>query len=202
MWQFDCGNFANGNNKNRIGDCGLAYDKKTDDDDDQDDDQEERIVGGEQVTANRYPWLVELLIVVPDFFKPKKMHCAATIIKNQFLLSAAHCFYYKYFAMVAWRINAQSYSFLPYFIFSQASHIHPCHDRLPLLGYWIVPEDWSWNCDTSRSDLYTSPIWSSHYGKYTVSYVQESSIDPACVCLRLEGMGGRQESRLEALKRY
>ena len=74
----------------------MAYDKKPDDDDN-DQEDEDRIVGGEQVTANRYPWLVELMIVVADFFKPKKMRCAATIIKNQFLLSAAHCFYHKYF---------------------------------------------------------------------------------------------------------
>ena len=97
MWQFDCGNFANANGNNiKIGNCGLAYDKKPDDDDN-DQEDEDRIVGGEQVTANRYPWLVELMIVAADFFKPKKMRCAATIIKNQFLLSAAHCFYHKYF---------------------------------------------------------------------------------------------------------
>jgi hypothetical protein len=54
------------------GNCGLAYDSKKGGDDD---DDEDRIIGGEQVTPNRYPWITELVL----YLKKKNKNCCAPL---------------------------------------------------------------------------------------------------------------------------
>lgn len=65
--------------------CGLPYISKDDDDD--------RVVGGMETKPNQFPWMAFLLIKKSDFFKESKSFCGATLIKKQFLLTAAHCVY-------------------------------------------------------------------------------------------------------------
>ncbi len=38
--------------------------------------------------------MVQVVIEAADFFKQKTMVCAATLIKQQYLLTAAHCVYH------------------------------------------------------------------------------------------------------------
>ena len=63
--------------------CGLPYDGG------------ERIMGGSSTTPNQYPWMVSLEIVYADVMEMGMMKCGATLIKKQYLLTAAHCIYQK-----------------------------------------------------------------------------------------------------------
>ena len=55
--------------------CGLAKRSK-------------RIVGGEQTEVNEYPWMVGLVNK-----GQREVFCGASLISNQWILSAAHCFH-------------------------------------------------------------------------------------------------------------
>jgi secreted trypsin-like serine protease len=60
-----------------------------------------RIYGGRQTGPNQFPWMVQLLIRVPDFFRYQVFRCGASLIKDRYLLTAAHCVYYTKLAAVA-----------------------------------------------------------------------------------------------------
>ena len=45
----------------------MAYDSKKGNDDGDDDEEEDRIIGGERVTPNRYPWIAELVLFKTNF---------------------------------------------------------------------------------------------------------------------------------------
>ncbi|XP_057376065.1 trypsin-like [Daphnia carinata] len=65
--------------------CGVPYDRAA----------PLRVIGGTSTKPNQFPWMVQLLIVFADFFQQKQATCAATLIKQQYLLTAAHCIYYR-----------------------------------------------------------------------------------------------------------
>ncbi|KAK4009045.1 hypothetical protein OUZ56_014186 [Daphnia magna] len=65
--------------------CGLPYERAA----------PSRVMGGTSTKPNQFPWMVQLLIVIADFFKQKQVTCGATLIKQQYLLTAAHCIYYR-----------------------------------------------------------------------------------------------------------
>ncbi|XP_046453324.1 trypsin-1-like [Daphnia pulex] len=67
--------------------CGLPYDPSG--------ASGTRIMGGASTKPNQFPWMVELLVVTADFFKQSKVTCGATLIKKQYLLTAAHCIYHR-----------------------------------------------------------------------------------------------------------
>lgn len=68
--------------------CGLPYDPSG--------ASGTRIMGGASTKPNQFPWMVEVLVVTADFFKQAKVTCGATLIKKQYLLTAAHCIYHRY----------------------------------------------------------------------------------------------------------
>jgi secreted trypsin-like serine protease len=53
-------------------------------------------MGGASTKPNQFPWMVELVVVIADFFKQSTVTCGATLIKNQYLVTAAHCIYHRY----------------------------------------------------------------------------------------------------------
>jgi len=68
--------------------CGLPYDAS--------DASGTRIMGGASTKPNQFPWMVELLVIVADYFKQSTVTCGATLIKKQYLVTAAHCIYHRY----------------------------------------------------------------------------------------------------------
>lgn len=53
-----------------------------------------RIMGGVETKPNQLPWMVFLKIVSAGSFKMDETICGATLIKNKFLLTAAHCMFH------------------------------------------------------------------------------------------------------------
>ena len=68
--------------------CGLPYDATA--------ATATRIMGGASTKPNQFPWMVELLVVIADFLKQSTLTCGATLIKKQYLVTAAHCIYHRY----------------------------------------------------------------------------------------------------------
>ena len=50
-----------------------------------------RIVGGQETQAHEYPWMVFLKITEREGDKLLIGQCGASIISDEFLLTAAHC---------------------------------------------------------------------------------------------------------------
>lgn len=81
-----------------------------------------RIVGGEEIDIIKVPWQVNIQTA------QMKHHCGGSIISEQWILSAAHCFYGDFFEFVIF-VGATKHQTEGRRVHMEAAFIHPEYDR-------------------------------------------------------------------------